>query len=201
MTGRTTQELVRLCLARDESAWREFLKRYSPVVRAAVKRRLAFYGLPASDTDDIAQDLFTRIWDKSLLRNVEGWEVIEYWLAMVAANFTSSHHRSKKSDVMRNSLSLHEELVRGRAESGLERFLADEKLSPMAELDLRGTRDIVEKAIESFNPKQKIVFRLYADNGSSYEEITRLTGTPLGTVSSIINRAKNKIKESLEENS
>ncbi len=59
--------------------------------------------------------------------------------------------------------------------------------------------DEVRLALLALEESQLTVFLLYAIHGFAYKEIAEITGIPLGTIKSSINRIKGKLKSSLQE--
>ena len=56
---------------------------------------------------------------------------------------------------------------------------------------------VIEQAIAGLPPEQRLVLTLCDVHGYAYEEISTMTGLPMGTVKSRINRARTKVRDTL----
>jgi RNA polymerase sigma-70 factor (ECF subfamily) len=57
--------------------------------------------------------------------------------------------------------------------------------------------DAVQKALLTLQPDHRVVLVLCDIEGRSYDEISEMTGVPVGTVKSRINRGREKLRETL----
>ena len=78
---------------------------------------------------------------------------------------------------------------------GLE--ISDETQSPLAELEKRERMELIQQAIESLPPAQKMVVILRDIQGLSYDDIADITGYGLGTVKSRLSRARLELRREL----
>jgi RNA polymerase sigma-70 factor, ECF subfamily len=93
-------QLVRECAgSKDADAWAEFVRRFQPVIAAAVLRTSRPFGEPSSHPiDDLIQDTYLKLCenDSRLLRSFEprGEDSIFGYLKVVAANVAHDHFKS-----------------------------------------------------------------------------------------------------------
>jgi len=78
---------------------------------------------------------------------------------------------------------------------GLE--ISDETQSPLAELEKRERMELIQQAIESLPPAQKMVVILRDIQGLPYDDIADITGYGLGTVKSRLSRARLELRRKL----
>jgi len=96
MSGETA-DLDRL-LGGDKAAWDRFVGRFSPVIFAAVHRRLGPAGR-GGDAEDVAQDVFVRLCarDFHLLRSYDSARArITTWLTVIASSAAIDHLRRQR---------------------------------------------------------------------------------------------------------
>jgi RNA polymerase sigma-70 factor (ECF subfamily) len=140
--------------------------------------------------EDVTQDAFVRAW-RSLdsFRNDAG-EGFRSWLLRIAANRALDVLRAqtrRPADSLDNRLDDTEQTwePESHAESALDFALRDE---------LGAT---LEAAIGMLHPDQRLVVILSDIHGHPYDEIADITGVPLGTVKSRINRGRARLRELL----
>jgi DNA-directed RNA polymerase specialized sigma24 family protein len=94
-------ELVDLCLRRDQEAWREFVRRFEPVLRHQVGRTLsrARQTVMGSDAvDDVIGDLYLQTLEGNM-RKLRVWyqserkAALASWLSMIATGIAIDHWR------------------------------------------------------------------------------------------------------------
>jgi RNA polymerase sigma-70 factor (ECF subfamily) len=92
-----TADLDRL-LDGDKAAWDRFVGRFSPVIFAAVHRRLKASGR-GDDAEDVAQDVFVRLCarDFHLLRSYDSRRArLTTWLTVIAGSAAIDHLRRQR---------------------------------------------------------------------------------------------------------
>lgn len=87
----------------------------------------------------------------------------------------------------------------GEAEEwGRSREIADPAPSPLAQLATQERDALLQRAIDALPEEARIIVVLRDVEGLPYEEITRITGYPLGTVKSRLARARQQLREQLK---
>lgn len=170
--------------------WDEFVTRYSRLVYFSIKecaRRRAF-NLPEQDAEDIHQKVFFSIWKGDKLRQLKDQSKLPAWLSMTAVNATLDHIRSK--DYLQSK--------RGDADN-LEDTLASKSPSPAEEAASREISGIVEESLNLLEPKARLAVKLNFIQGRTHKEISQMLNIPMGTVATLINRAKDELKKRLKE--
>jgi len=142
-------------------------------------------GVRAADAEDVAQDVFIRVFQG--LPRFRGEARFTTWLYQVTINAARSHHSS----------------VAGRREvaSGTR---DDEETAPAAEPAAEDPfarrlvdRQIIDRALASLPPDWREAVTLRDVEGLSYREIADVTGVPIGTVESRIFRARQQLRAAL----
>lgn len=113
------------------------------------------------------------------------------WLLRIVANTCYDVMRTAQ---WRNTDSL-DLLTEAEGESAAP--LVDPGASPHAELERAELSDWIEAGIRSLQPDQRMALTLCDVHGYSYEEIAEITGQPMGTVKSRINRARTRLRDFL----
>jgi RNA polymerase sigma-70 factor (ECF subfamily) len=78
-------------------------------------------------------------------------------------------------------------------------YLVDPGESPHDYAERMELSDLIELGISRLPPDQRLVITLCDVHGYAYEEITEITGFPMGTVKSRISRARTKLRDYLLE--
>ena len=177
--------LMRLIGQGDTGALEELIARHQALVLGTVARMLA----SSSDVEDIAQQVFIRVW-KSSARYVPTAKFTT-WLLKITRNLVFNEMRRTKRhahvpiqpDPQNEEIPLADQITQGPAESLLE-----------AELQQK-----IEEAIQSLPDKQRlaVVLRRYQD--LSYEQIGEVLDLSVPAVKSILFRARTELREHLKD--
>ncbi len=188
-------QLINLCLDKSPQAWSEFVERFSKVIYWAIKDKLkrSGYSFKEQDVEDIYQEIFTKIWQGSKLKEIKNSEKTSGWLVMVAGNAAIDYFRRKNKKVSKhynyseqNELELDEELT-----------LSND--NPLQVLYTQEIKEILESALESLTSRERITITLSHLHGKKHREIAELLNMPLNTVSTIISRTKQRLRGKLKE--
>ncbi len=164
-------ELVELCLAGDQAAMAELVRRYQGQVFALCFRMLG----DRQDAEDMAQETFVRV-----LRSLERWDNerhFEPWLLAIAGNrcrtlLGTRKRRPDTSPIVAD--------VPARGYDAEDQAL--KSLSEEVSLGLGGIRDEYRQA-----------FLLFHQHEMSYGDIAASLDCPLGTVKTWIHRARREL--------
>ncbi len=177
------QELVARAIEHKE-AFAAIVRRYqAPLLRYIV--RLGCKDLSAAE--DLLQEIFIKTfvhlndYDKSLQ--------FSSWIYRIAHNEIVSYFRKEKS---RPSV-----LVQGDSNFLFENMTDDAGLTELEGQRLTAVE--IQAAVDRLETKYREVIVLKFFEEKSYEEISDILQIPQGTVATLINRAKKKIKFNLEK--
>ncbi|MCM8805377.1 MAG: sigma-70 family RNA polymerase sigma factor [Candidatus Omnitrophica bacterium] len=134
---------------------------------------------------DCAQDTFVKIYEN--IKSFKHLSSFSTWSYRIAVNTCKNRLSSWQYQRMKKTFSL------GEKSSDIQN-----NDSPAQNLEKLRIQEMVQKAIDAlpFDCKEMIILRDIQQ--FSYEEIVKITGLPLGTVKSKIARAREKLKEILE---
>ncbi len=172
----TDEALVELSLE-CEAAFSVLVERYEGRLRHYVRRISSF---PAEEVEEILQDVFVAVW-----RNLRGFDPkvkFSSWIYRIAHNQAISLFRKFK--------------VRGRdteAELTPELFFPTRE-SFVEDIDTKIDARLIRAALEEMPSKYReiIVLRFFED--LSYDEMADVLRCPVGTVSTLVARAKKRFK-------
>ena len=145
--------------------------------------------------EDLAQDVFMRIY-----RARHGYQPnakFSTWLFRIANNLAINAHRNK---VRRKEIALPVgESTSMNALSPAERALADKSsLMPSRQLDKHELQLIVQKAMDQLNDRQRLTVLLHKFEGMSYAEIADSMELTVPAVKSLLSRARDSLRVTLE---
>jgi RNA polymerase sigma-70 factor, ECF subfamily len=167
-----TVELVRGCLAGDESGWSAFVERYQLPVFGLCLRMLRH----RQDAEDVAQESLVRA-----VRNLDRWDQVRPflpWLLTITANRcrTALERRGKRP--MSTEFAI-DPAATGHAEGAGE--IAEE----------------IELALLELRDEYRECFVLFYQSELGCAEIGEAMGCPVGTVKTWLHRARNEVAERL----
>lgn len=169
----------------DHEAFRELVERHQHAVVGTVAKML---GNP-SEAEDIAQQVFLRIW-KNAARYRPDARFTTY-LFTVTRNlvFNETRRRGRKREV-----SMEE-----REESSHQQIAAASEHRPDAELLQEELRQAVDAAIAALPESQRMAVVLRRYEGMPYEEIAEVLGLSVSAVKSLLFRARTTLREALQD--
>ena len=160
----------------DEGAFKFLMTKYYPRVYAS----LFAYTKSKEDSEDLTQLTFIKVWQK--IHSFRGDSAFFTWIYRIAINLAKNHFSSSASKKDKVNISADE------AEFDIPSYHNPES-SLMHNQSLQKIQSYVKTLPESL----KTAFTLREVDGKSYEEISIITGTPIGTVRSRIFRARESI--------
>ena len=175
------RSLAERLVAGDESALVEVYRTYSPAVFGLAVRVLSNEAL----AEEVAQDVFVRLWDKPERFDPARGTLRAYLLAM-------THSRS---------------VERVRAEESLRRRHEAAQREPAAALTVappesvvveRDTESAVRRALAQLPPSQRIPIEMAYFDGLSYREVADALSEPEGTVKYRIRSGMQKLRTALQ---
>lgn len=154
----------------DTAAFAELMRLHQGQVRRFLRR------VAATDVaDDLAQETFLIAWRQRHAWRGEGsyggWLMKIAWRAFLGAHRSESRHRTRSD----------------RADAPEQSQMG----SPHLKLD-------VERALSSLDPRERAVAELCFADGYSHSEAADILSLPLGTLKTIVARARSKLVAALE---
>ena len=179
--------LLRRCINGEKPAWDKFVEHFSQLIYWAIRKKLnrSGWAYTQQDIEDIFQNVFILLYEKGKLRQVKNKENISTWLVIVAANCTTNYFRNKSQKFIQKEPTLEE--------ASFEHY-------EMAEpLEQERQDEILETAIKALSARERIILQLHYLHNRTHQEIGEILKMPMNTVSSILKRNREKIKEKLEK--
>lgn len=137
--------------------------------------------------EELAQDVFIRAWKG--LPKFRRESSLSTWIYHITWNVCASHIEQKKTQTISASYDEIEE-----EDSPSFRFAVDDP-----EVDRFEKRQYLDKLFNLLPFQHKIVLTLYYYQEQSYEEISKITGWPLGTVKATLHRAKSALRTAAQK--
>ncbi len=185
MQDLSDQSLVARCINGDRLAWDKFVERFSRLILWAIKEKLRHtnFHYAQQDVEDIFQNVFCLLWEKEKLQQIRNKEKISGWLAMVAANCAVNYFRNKREGLLRK------ELLPERVHSS--------DCSAGEIIDQQKLHSILEQIFSYLPTRERIIFKLNYLYDKTHQEIGKILKMPQSSISSIIKRTKQRLKEEL----
>jgi RNA polymerase sigma-70 factor (ECF subfamily) len=160
----------------NEGAFKILVNKYYPRVYAS----LFSFTKSKEDSEDLTQQTFIKVWQQ--LDSFRGDSAFFTWVYRIAINLAknfvvSSNYKKQKSNISMENINLDF----GSFDNIEEVIIHDESIEKIS--------NFVNTLPESL----KTAFTLRESEGKSYEEISVITETPIGTVRSRIFRARESI--------
>ncbi len=171
----------------DENAFDMLVRRYEQKVYQYAYRLT----LNPDDAADVAAETFLRMYNS--LKRFRGEAQLSTWLYRVVSNvFYDFRKREQRHQHLTLDIESEED------EEAMERPIPDERIDLEAHVLEQERQRVLREAIEKLPDYQRMVVVLFHIEERPYEEIAQMTGLPLGTVKSRLNRARNALRELLE---
>jgi len=145
----------------------------------------------AEDAEDVAQDVFVQVYES--INAFKGDSKFSTWLYRIAITKAMDHIRRKKRKkrfaFMQSLFGLNNEMLHE----------APDFHHPGISLDNKERAAVLFKAVDKLPENQKVAFTLHKMEGLSYQEVSEVMKSTVSSVESLMHRAKNNLKKSLEE--
>lgn len=169
-------ELIKRCLAGDNSAWEELLRGYNRKVYNLCYR---FSGR-TGDAEDLTQEVFIKIFQ--ILRTYDAAQgAFSTWLNRVTRNHLVDHYRRTHKD--RVTSSLEDEATQVEQKPGPGE-------GPLAHVEARERQELLQMGLNRLSPDMREAVILRDLQDLDYQDIAEILGVPEGTVKSRINRGR-----------
>ena len=182
----TDEELISNFQNGDEDAYAEIVKRYKDKLSNFLYRYVGNY----DDCQDIAQDTLIKVYvSKHLYKEVAKFST---WIYTIAINLAKTKIIKKQrfKVLSLNITSENEER---------EFDIPDNAYAPDVNANGKIQNYYIQKALESIPEKYRKLVILRDIEDFSYEEICDISGLPMGTVKSRINRGCEKLQDLLKD--
>jgi RNA polymerase sigma-70 factor (ECF subfamily) len=166
--------------AGDEGALREVYREHAPAVLGLATRVLG----NEAHADDVAQDVFVRLWEQPERFDPSRGRLRSYLLAMTHSRAVE---RLRAEDSQRRRI----------ASAGRQPVEAD-GLDPMSSVADREAGHAVRRALADLPPEQRAAIELAYYGGLSYRDVALALAEPEGTVRTRIRAGMRKMRAALQ---
>jgi RNA polymerase sigma-70 factor (ECF subfamily) len=137
-----------------------------------------------AEAEDVLQEVFVTVWKKAQQFDASRASAIT-WLAMVARNKSIDRLRARPSSARDTPIDLADELP-------------DDGPSPTFLTAAAQDRDRLHACIGELDARRQTLIHVAFFEGSTYEELSRRIGSPLGSIKSWIRRSLIQLRACLE---
>ena len=185
-----SKRLIRDFLGGEATSFNRLVLLHQRMVFSLCFRLLGDY----DDANDAAQDVFIKV--HRYLKGFRFEASFRTWLYRVVANTCKNRLNSLEYRMRRKKVSI--ESPPGPEDAPVGREMAGRQESPLNGLRRREIGRLIQEAVNSLSPPQRMVVVLRDVEGRSYDEIVEITGLKKGTVKSKLSRARMALRELLQ---
>ncbi len=183
MEQQRIQDIVLLARNGSQEAYKELIERFGSSLLGYFYRNTG----KLDDAEDLVQDVFMRV-VKGLKRYNEQ-EKFHLWLFRIAHNLLIDYWRKHR-------IKLESEI--DDTQSVFSKNVASKDIDPASALSNRELYDKLQDALDKLPASQKEVLLMRYFSGLSFEEISEINGTPIGTSLARAHRGLEKLKSMLK---
>jgi RNA polymerase sigma-70 factor, ECF subfamily len=176
-------EIVKLTLG-NQSNFIFLINRYKTRLFNFIMR---ITNVNVEDAEDLLQEIFLKIYLN--LNDFDHGLKFSSWAYAIARNQVISHHRKLQARAEGHAITMEDESVKEIA--------ADFDIK--AETDLKYLRENIFKVLDGIDKKYREILILKFLEEKSYQEISDIIKRPIGTVGSMMNKAKAEFKKELSQ--
>lgn len=180
--GKSDEEVVRRVLV-ESSHYLCLMKRYE---KRLLRYIIRLSGLGQDDAEDILQEVFIKVYKN--LNDFDTALSFSSWIYRITRNETVSNFRKRSARPATIRVEDNDLL--------LERIVADDNL--VESIDKSYARDVILAAIGRLDQKYREVLMLRFIEEKNYQEMADILEKPEGTIATLINRAKDRLKKEMQ---
>jgi RNA polymerase sigma-70 factor (ECF subfamily) len=177
------EEVVKLTLE-NQSYFLFIINRYKVKLFNFIRR---ITNASAEDAEDLLQEVFLKIYLN--LNDFDHDLKFSSWAYAIARNQVISHHRKLQARAEGHAITIEDDNVKEIA--------ADFDLKK--DVDLNYLRENIFKVLDEMDEKYREILVLKFLEEKSYQEISDIIKKPIGTVGSMMNKAKSEFKKELSK--
>ena len=166
----------------NKGAFNFLVNKYYPRVYAS----LFSFTKSKEDSEDLAQQTFIKAWQQ--IESFRGDSAFFTWIYRIAINLAKNFVVSSNYKKQKVNTSIEDAAIEITSYENIESVLSHNQ-------SMKEIKDFIKTMPESL----KTAFTLRESEGKSYEEISIITSTPIGTVRSRIFRARESIIEFMQK--
>lgn len=171
--------LIERTVRGDEQAFEQLVAKYERAVFNTIYRYIGTY----DDVEDVAQDVFLRVWRHA--GKFKGKSKFSTWLYRITVNQCLSYRSKHKQ----TPVSLDGIIEKGPVPASLQTQIDTAQ---------RERVQIIQKVLNELPERQRMALVLSQYDGLSYKEIAAVMKVSVGSVESLIFRARNALREKFD---
>ncbi|MFA7169372.1 MAG: sigma-70 family RNA polymerase sigma factor [Candidatus Paceibacterota bacterium] len=179
---KTDEELVVLALE-NQDCFLYIVERYEKKLLSYILR---ISGFSKEDAEDVLQEVFVKIYIN--LNSFDDNLKFSSWVYRITHNEVINNYRKKKARPQ-SAMNLDDEFLNNLASD----------MRTDGHIDAHYIRENVEKVMEKMEPKYREVLVLRFWEDKDYSEISDILKKPMGTVATLISRAKKNFQQEFEK--
>lgn len=180
LAEKSSDEALIALTIKDQDYFGEIIKRYQTRLFNYIVR---ISGLRTEDAEDVLQDVFLKIYLN--LNDFDKSQKFSSWAYAITHNQVISQFRKRKARPEGHKVNLEDNAAKN--------LMINFDL--LKDLDLRRAKELINKVLESLDPKYREILVLKFLTEQSYQEISDIIKKPLGTVASLMNKAKEEFRQ------
>ncbi len=182
------KRLVQRLKRRDPRAFEQLVNRFQTPVYNLVYRMIG----NRAEAEDLAQEVFVSVFKK--IDTFRGDASISTWVYRIASN----HCKNRQKYLgRRQARPLAPEMEGAELNGSTVVHTAAPVTRPDELVEGYQTEKIIQQAIAELDEEHRLILVLRDIQSVSYEDISTITGLPLGTVKSRLHRARMSLKDKL----
>ena len=181
-TDKTDEELVNLTLD-NQSYFLHIIKRYEEKLLHYILR---ITNVSHEEAEDVLQDVFIKVYEN--LHDFDPDLKFSSWVYRLTHNQVISNFRKNKARPQISAFDLEEDVL-GKLASDLDL---------VKEVDAQYLRKNINSVLGCLESKYREILVLKYLEEKDYREISDIIKKPMGTVASLLNRAKKEFKEEIK---
>lgn len=182
----TDEELILSFQEGNNFAYNELVRRYKDRLVNFIYRYVGNY----DDSEDIVQDTLVKVYvSKHLYKEIAKFST---WIYTIAINLAKTKVIKKQKNKVFSISSAYDD-------EDKDFDIKDDAYLPDDSANARFQEELIQKALNSIPENYRKLVILRDIEEFSYEEISEMTGLPMGTVKSRINRGREKLQKLLKD--
>ena len=161
----------------DEAAWNALVRRYAPLVLAVIRN----YQMAAADVQDVSQTVWLRLVEH--LSDLRAPEALPGWLVTTTQRECSRYQRREQKTL---PVDPHSDGIMNQGTT----------VDPDLDILRAELRQALRDGLEELPARDQQLLRLRAaDPPMSYQEISKLTGMPVGSIGPSLRRSLDRLRQ------
>lgn len=186
------QEILRQCIASNQKAREEFVKRFSDPVYKWIQYTVKARGIPFTqqDLEDLHNTVFMKLLERRCkkLRQYKGKNgcSVFSWIRLITVRMVIDHLRTLRKDVLDQTVRI----------DVLENIpdLTREELEPLALMERSEQIDLLKQGLRALMPRDRLFLKMHCMHGFSIQKVADIIGISENNAYSVKHRAIGRLK-------